>query len=168
LSSRPQVIIITGSTGAGKTSYAIDLAKRIGGVRFSIDEWMTTLFWMDSPQPIKFEWTMARIGRCEAQILSQVAALTALGVPCILDLGFTLADHRARFADAAVNLNATPSLHWVDVPTEERWRRVQQRNAEKGETFAMNVDRDMFDFMEGQWQPPSEDEISAMNGQIIR
>ena len=53
-------IIITGSTGAGKTSYAIDLTRRIGGVRFSIDEWMTTLFLMDSLQPIEFEWAMAR------------------------------------------------------------------------------------------------------------
>lgn len=163
-----EVILVTGSTGAGKTSYALDLAKRIGGVRFSIDDWMTTLFWMDSPQPIEFDWAMARIGRCEAQILAQVAALTALGVPSILDLGFTRADHRTRFAKAATAMGATPSLHWVDVPTEERWRRVQQRNAEKGETFAMTVDRDMFDFMEGQWQPPSEDELSAMNGQIIR
>jgi predicted kinase len=168
VSTAYHVIIITGSTGAGKTSYAIDLAKRLGGVRFSIDEWMTTMFWMDSPNPIEFEWTMARIGRCEAQILEQVAALSALGVPSVLDLGFTRADHRARFASAATTMRATASLHWVDVPTDERWRRVQQRNAEKGETFAMTVDRDMFDFMEGQWQPPGEAEMTAMNGQIIR
>lgn len=162
------MIIVSGSTGAGKTRHAIDLAKRIGGVRFSIDEWMTTLFWTDSPQPIEFEWTMARIMRCETQILEQVAALTVLGVPCVLDLGFTRADHRERFAAAVTAMGATPSLHWVDVPAEERWRRVQQRNAEKGATFAMAVDRDMFDFMEGQWQPPSADEISTMNGRIVR
>ena len=65
-------------------------------------------------------------------------------------------------------MGATPSLHWVDVPTGERWRRVRQRNAEKGETFAMNVDRDMFDCIEGQWQAPGDDELSAINGQIIQ
>jgi predicted kinase len=163
-----QVILITGSTGAGKTSYAIGLAARLGGIRFSIDEWMTTLFWMDSPQPIEFEWTMARIGRCETQILAQVAALSALGIPSVLDLGFTRADHRARLATATKEIGATASLHWVDVPEEERWRRVEQRNLEKGETFAMTVDRAMFDFMEGQWQPPSYEEISALSGQVIR
>jgi predicted kinase len=163
-----KVVIVTGSTGAGKTYYAIDLAKRLGGIRFSIDDWMTTLFWMDSPKPIAFDWTMARIARCEAQILEQVAALSALDMPSILDLGFTRADHRARFATAAHTIGATASLHWVDVPTEERWRRVEQRNAEMGETFAMTVDRAMFDFMEGQWQPPSDDEINAMNGLIIQ
>jgi predicted kinase len=163
-----QVILVAGPTGAGKTTYAIDLAKRVGGVRFSIDDWMTAMFWMDSPRPIEFEWTMARIGRCEAQILDQVATLSALGVPSILDLGFTRADHRARFAAAATNIGATVSLHWIDVSTQERWQRVQQRNAEKGQTFAMNVDRDMFDFMEGQWQSPGDEEITAMNGHIIR
>jgi predicted kinase len=168
MTSRDFVILVTGSTGAGKTSYAIDVAKRLGGVRFSIDDWMTTLFWMDSPDPIEFEWTMARIGRCEAQMLEQVAALSALGIPSILDLGFTRTDHRARFAAAVGGMGAEISLHWVDVPTEERWRRVEQRNTEKGETFAMTVDRAMFDFMEGQWQPPSDEEMNAMNGQVIR
>ncbi len=162
------VAIVTGSTGAGKTSYAIELASRLGGIRFSIDEWMTTLFWMDSPQPIEFEWTMARIGRCETQIVDQVTALSAVGVPSVLDLGFTRADHRARFAEAAAAMGAAVSLHWVDVSADERWQRVQARNRDQGETFAMTVDRAMFDFMEGQWQPPSDDEIKNLNGQIIR
>lgn len=161
-------VIVAGSTGAGKTTYARDLATRLGGIRFSIDDWMTNLFWMDSPQPIAFEWTMERITRCEAQILEQVAVLAPLGIPAILDLGFTRTDHRARFADAAAKIGATASLHWVNVSPKERWQRVQQRNLEKGETFAMAVDRAMFDFMEGQWQPPSAEEIRALNGKIIR
>ena len=163
-----QVIIVTGATGAGKTSYACDLATRLGGIRFSIDDWMTTLFWMDSPQPIAFEWTMERIARCEMQILDQVAALSALGIPSILDLGFTRMDHRARFADSVRVMGASVSLHWINVSTEERWRRVQQRNRDKGTTFALTVDRAMFEFMEGQWQPPSDVEINAMNGQVIQ
>ena len=163
-----EIIMVTGSTGAGKTSYAIDLAGRVGGIRFSIDEWMTTLFWMDSPQPIKFEWTMERIDRCETQILEQVSALSDRGIPSVLDLGFTRIDHRARFAEAATAIGAAVSLHWIDILPEERWRRVQQRNEAKGRTFSMPVDRAMFDFMEGQWQPPSDEEISAINGQIIR
>ncbi len=44
----PRVHLIAGSTGAGKTTYARALAEQVGGVRFSIDEWMTALFWMDS------------------------------------------------------------------------------------------------------------------------
>ena len=161
------VHLITGSTGAGKTSYAIELATRIGGVRFSIDDWMTTLFWMDSPEPIEFEWTMARIARCEAQIRQQVAALAAVGIPSILDLGFTRADHRAAFAAFAASINADVKLHWLDIAPDERWSRVQRRNAEKGTTFAMNVDRAMFDFMEDQWQAPNSEEMKTYNGERV-
>ena len=162
------VYLVAGQTRAGKTTHAIELAARVRGIRFSIDDWMTTLFWMDSPQPIEFEWTMARVGRCEAQILDQVKDLSKMGVPSVLDLGFTRSDHRARFAAEAQAMGATVGLHWLDISADARWQRVQQRNREKGETFTMTVDRNMFDFMEGQWQPPSDDELTLMNGQILR
>jgi len=162
------VHLITGGTGAGKTHYSIELAQQLEGVRFSIDDWMTRLFWMDAPQPPSFEWTMERIGRCEAQIRAQVEALTMLGVPSILDLGFTRADHRAAFADFAAEIGTAATLHWIDLSTEQRWERVLQRNREQGVTFAMDVNRAMFDFMEGEWQPPSDQELSDYNGQIIR
>ena len=45
--------ILAGSTGAGKSTYAAELCARTGAVRFSIDEWMGKLFWMDSPHPIR-------------------------------------------------------------------------------------------------------------------
>ena len=44
--------IICGSTGAGKSTYARKLAEQVGGLHFAIDDWMVTLFWKDSPQPI--------------------------------------------------------------------------------------------------------------------
>jgi len=47
--------VVAGSTGAGKSTFARELASRVGGVRFSIDEWMTRLYWMDSPEKKDFE-----------------------------------------------------------------------------------------------------------------
>ena len=44
----PLIHLICGSTGAGKTTYARELATNIGGVVFSIDEWMVTLFGEDA------------------------------------------------------------------------------------------------------------------------
>jgi predicted kinase len=162
-----EIHLIAGGTGAGKTVYARRLAEDTAAVRFSIDEWMTTLFWMDSPQPIAFEWTMARIRRCEAQIREQVAALAALGTSSVLDLGFTRAEHRGCFADFARSLGATPVLHHLSHPVDLRWQRVTMRNAERGATWRMTVDRDMFDFMEGQWEAPDEAEMRALNGRVV-
>jgi predicted kinase len=163
----PQLILITGSTGAGKTSYARALAGRTNAIRFSIDEWMTTLFWMDSPQPIEFEWTMERINRCEAMIFAMAKQVAGRGLVSLLDLGFTTKAHRDKFRDLGASAGLSVAVHFVDVDADERWRRVQHRNAEKGETFAMQVDRAMFDFMETRWEAPDAAELQANGGTRI-
>jgi predicted kinase len=160
--------LVTGGTGAGKTTYARKLAEEIGAARFSIDEWMTTLFWMDSPDPMEFEWTIARIERCETQIREQVAALIKIEVPSVLDLGFTKADHRRAFANFAQGLGARPVLHHLNIAPDVRWDRVNDRNIERGDTYRMHVDRSMFDFMEGEWEAPDQDELRAVNGRAVR
>ena len=160
----PKVYVITGGTGAGKTTFALSLANQIGGIRFSIDDWMTTLFWMDSPDPISHDWAMERISRAEAQMWETAQQVLGQGLPIILDLGFTKASHRQKFYDLAKLAGAEPVLKWADISSEERWRRVQSRNSEKGETFAMTVSLDMFDFMETEWEAPSELEMSSYQG----
>ena len=158
-----KVYLITGGTGAGKTTYALKLARETGGIRFSIDDWMTTLFWMDSPDPISHDWAMERIGRAEAQIWEMAQQVVAQGLPVILDLGFTKAAHRRKFCNLAREARIEAVLHWVDIAPEERWRRVQSRNSEKGETFAMEVPRDMFDFMENEWESPEGEPHSKVS-----
>lgn len=154
MKSAPKAYLITGGTGAGKTTYAQTLARETGAIRFSIDDWMTTLFWMDSPDPISFEWAMERITRAEAQMWETAGQVLGRDLPVILDLGFTKAAHRQKFYDLAKTVDVPSELHWVDVSPEERWRRVQSRNTDKGETFAMDVPREMFDFMENIWEAP--------------
>ena len=161
------LILVVGCTGAGKTTYARRLADEIGGVRFSIDEWMTTLFWADSPQPLQFAWTMERVERCEAQIFETARLVAARGIPSILDLGFTKSAHREAFRARAAQAGLSARVHFIDVPADERWYRVNRRNREQGETYAIQVDRQMFDFMEGMWEPPSEAEWSAHGGRRI-
>ncbi|WP_417320794.1 AAA family ATPase [Emcibacter sp.] len=158
------VHLVAGSTGAGKTTYSLNLCKKLDAIHFAIDEWMSALFWMDSPDPINHSWAMDRIGRCEAQIWSMVTRLAARGVPVVLDLGFTRRDHRKKFADLARKAGFPLQLHFVDVPAEERWRRVQKRNTEKGDTYAMEVTREMFDFMEKIWEAPDTAEMTTLNG----
>lgn len=158
------LILVVGCTGAGKSTYARALADQLGGLRFSIDEWMTALFWADSPQPIEFAWTMERVNRCEAQIFAMAQQAATRGVPAVLDLGFTTKSHRDKFRALAEQAGHSVTVHFVDVPAAERWRRVEQRNTDRGETYSLTVDREMFDFMEGLWEPPSEAEWRANGG----
>lgn len=156
--------LVCGSTGAGKTTYSIALADRIGGVRFSIDEWMSALFGKDVPEPIQFSWMIERIERCETQIGRIALQCAGRGMPVVLDLGFTRADHRARLASLARDAGHEPVLHFLDVPAQARWSRVEARNRDRGDTFSIEVTRPMFDFVEGMWEPPTPEELSALNG----
>ena len=156
--------LVAGSTGAGKTTYAMSLAERDGALRLSIDEWMTTLFGPDQPEPIEFAWMMERIGRCEAQMWALARQAAAFGVSSVIDCGLTRADHRARWAAFAAEAGMAVRLHLLDIAPEERWRRVQARNAERGPTFRLEVTREMFDFVETLWEPPTEAEMAALNG----
>ena len=89
------VHLLCGPTGAGKTTYARQLAETEGAVRFSIDEWMSALFWMDAGDPFEGRWAMERVHRCAALIWKTAAEVCARGVPCVLEIGLTSAEGRA-------------------------------------------------------------------------
>jgi predicted kinase len=167
--ARHLIHLICGSTGAGKTTYANRLSNETRAVVFSIDQWMTALFWMDSPSPIEAGWSMERVSRCMDQIWTVAGQVAARGTPCVLDLGFTRLQERSRFAELARASGFSVQLHVLDVSLEERWRRVQLRNTEKGETHQLRfaVTRDMFDFVESMWEPPDETEMTNCNGILI-
>jgi predicted kinase len=160
----PQVILVVGCTGAGKTTYSRALADEMGGIRFSIDEWMMPLFSPDSPKPLQFAWMMERVNRCETMIFAMAKQVVARGCPAVLDLGFTREQHRDKFRSLCADAGLSVAVHFIDVPRETRWHRVSQRNVEQGETFAMTVDRGMFDFMETMWEPPTSEEWQSNGG----
>ena len=156
--------LICGSTGAGKTTYANGLRQQLGALHMSIDDWMVTLFAADMPSQGSWPWIEERVLRCERQILATALDLARTGVPSILDLGLQRADQRHRVADRATAAGVGVRLHFLDVDTTERRRRVERRNEQQGETFRMKVTRPMFDFIETIWQPPTPEEMSAFDG----
>lgn len=159
---------IAGSTGAGKTIYANRLADEIGGVAFAVDDWMARLFWPDSAVmtggAIDPAWAMERVERCAAMIWSVAVDVARAGTPVLLELGFTTAETRSRYAAMAAEVGLGVQLHFVDVPADERWRRVEARNASASGPLDFPIDRAMFDYVEGMWEPPSAAEMAAMGG----
>lgn len=154
----PIAYMICGPTGAGKTTHARQLAEQKNAVRFSIDEWMASLFQPDAPAAISFEWALDRVLRCEQQIRQTAAAVLAAGKDVVLDLGFTTREQRDRFREWAKSLGASVTLHHVTADTAKRRARVTRRNEDHSEIFAFQVTDGMFDFMERMFEPPGEDE----------
>jgi predicted kinase len=156
--------LVCGSTGAGKSTYSGKLAGQLGALHLSIDDWMVTLFSPDKPERPDWQWIDERATRCERQIVTTALQLGRLGVPSILDLGLQRADQRRRVAAPALAAGLAVHLHVLDIDVAERWRRVEERNAEKGETYRLTVTRPMFDFIDTIWQPPDANEMAALNG----
>ncbi len=155
--------LICGSTGAGKTTYSLELADELNGVHFSIDEWMVSLFGEDAPKNLSPEWFVPLVARCEVQMWATAVQLGNLGVPSILDLGFQRLEHRQKYRSLIEASNFSAKLHFLNVDASERWKRVQFRNEDQRETFQMTITRGMFDYIETIWEPPSNDEIRLMS-----
>ena len=165
--SAPQIHLICGLTGAGKSTYAENLRLREKGVRFSVDEWNAGLFFPDKHPTADFNWFYERVQRCCAQMRKTAEQTLETGMPAVFDCGFTDAKERQIFYDWADGLGIPVVLHYLDVDEETRWARTENRNTEKGDTFALHVTRDMFEFMNRLWEAPSESEMQARNGKLV-
>ena len=164
MSAAATLHLLAGSTGAGKTTHALALVRQLGAMHFSIDDWMVKLFRPDAPQPPQWPWIAERVGRCERHIEEMALGLGRLGVSSVLDTGLLRADKRRALADAARTAGLGVKLHFIDVPADERWRRVTARNEQQGETYRVTVTRPMFDFIETIWQAPDAAEMTDLDG----
>ncbi len=154
------VHVIFGPQGAGKSTYARRLADEIRGVRFSIDDWMNQLYGPDLSKPLNFAWIMERVRRCEKRIWATASEFALTGGNVILDLGFMKVSSRTEFVNLAQACGLPVQLHFIDAPHAIRRARVLNRNTEKGETFSFEVTPTMFDFMEKEFQSPTDTELS--------
>ena len=107
---------------------------------------------------------MERVIRCESQMWAMALQASALGVPVVVDAGLTREAHRSKWAQLALDAGLRVRLHHLDVDAEERWIRVERRNAERGVTYRLEVTREMFDFVETMWERPMDAEIARLNG----
>jgi predicted kinase len=152
---------IFGPCGAGKTTYAHVFARREKAVAFILDDWMARLFGPDMPQPLEYAWMLERVGRCEAQIWSVAAATIAAGTAVILDIGLMRRADRERVRQICEGAGLPLVFHFVDAPQEVRRARVADRNVVKGESFAIEVTPDLFEFIEGVYEPPEPAELAG-------
>jgi predicted kinase len=116
--------LIAGLPGAGKTTLALQLETDVPAFRLAGDEWMLEL-------GIDLHDDAAR-NRTEVLFWQLSQRLLALGQSVILESGFWLRSDRDEKRLGARALGAAVELHYLDVPLEERWRRISLRNREPG------------------------------------
>jgi predicted kinase len=107
--------------GAGKTTLARQLAAKRSAVRLTKDEWQ----WALDSSP----WDRHVGEKIEQQLWRLARELLALGVSVILDFGLWTRAERDDIRTVARNLGVGVELHYLDLPAEELWRRLEERNA---------------------------------------
>ncbi|NND05327.1 MAG: ATP-binding protein [Saprospiraceae bacterium] len=155
-----RIHIVFGPQGAGKSTYAKNLSEELNAIHLSIDKWMWQLYGPDLPRPLNLKWIMERVHRCEQQIWSVTKKISNSGSAVILDLGFTKLAKREMFISLAKEEGIPIQLHYIHAPRAIRRKRVLNRNKTKGENFSFEVTPGMFDFMEGEFEKPIEQEIA--------
>ncbi|GHA40412.1 AAA family ATPase [Photobacterium aphoticum] len=148
-----QIYFVCGFIGSGKTTYSKALAEKVGGFRFSIDEWMIPLYGEHMDREL-FDRRLATL----LQLFQDSALqLIPLGIPVIFDVGYWRKADRDTAVDWASRMGVNNELHFLDVPFDTCKQRALARNADlEGKSFEMTPE--MLDLFWSWFEVPTPNE----------
>ena len=120
--SEARLILTCGLPGAGKTALARQLAADRSAVRLTKDEWL----WALGSSP----WDTPAREKVEQELWRLAQELLRLGLSVVLDFGLWARVERDELRSAARGLGVGVELHYLDVPSDELWRRIEARNSQ--------------------------------------
>ena len=120
--SDARLLLTCGLPAAGKTTLARQLAADRSALRLTQDEWLIALG--SSP------WDASTREKVDRELWRLAQEVLRLGLSVVLDFGLWTRIERDDMRSAARGLGVGVELHYLDVPTDELWRRIQARNSE--------------------------------------
>jgi predicted kinase len=149
-----RLILTCGLPGSGKTTLARQLAADRGAVRLTQDEWL----WALGATP----WDEPTREKVDHELWRLAQEILRLGLSVVLDFGLWARTERDEMRAAARRLGVGVELHYVDVPIDELWRRIDARNAEPP-WDSYPIRRADLDGWAATFQAPDADELALFD-----
>jgi predicted kinase len=153
----PTLHLVSGLPGSGKTTHALRLREETGGVLYSLDRWLITLFDRYALASVGLDEHTRRVLACRELIRESAAELLSRDVDVILDDGFFYREHRMQHIAFATSVGARATIQFVNTPLDLVRARLERRNADLPR-YNFHIDPSILDSFLSMYQPPAPDE----------
>ena len=147
-------MLTCGLPGAGKTKLATELAVARRAVRLTKDEWL----WALGSSP----WDRVVGEKIERELWRLTQEILTLGLSVVLDFGLWARSERDEMRTVARGLGVGIELHYLPVPIEELWRRIEGRNSAPP-WDSQPITRTDLDEWAAIFQPPDAGELALFD-----
>lgn len=148
------LVLLCGLPGAGKTSRAKKLAKEMPAIVMSPDQAMYE-------RGISFFDEKART-KIETEQWQRAKKLLKEGYNVVLENGFWDRSERDQLRLESHSMGVRIELHFLDVPFEELWRRIDARNKHETRTGAL-LTRERLEQLAKHMQVPDAAELALFD-----
>jgi predicted kinase len=119
--SETRLLLTCGLPGAGKTTLATRLATERRAVRLTKDDWQ----WALGSTP----WDRSTGEKIERELWRLAQEILSLGLSVVLDFGLWARVERDEMRSAARGIGVGVELHYLEVPADDLWQRIEARNS---------------------------------------
>jgi predicted kinase len=146
------VHMIHGFLGAGKTTLARELERRLPALRLTHDEWMLRLYGNDPAEAV-FESLADKVSERLEYVWTRCIGL---GLDVVLDLNFWSRKQRDRVREIAARHQADVRLYTLQCADDVAWERISRRNSDL--TDSLFIARNTFEVRRRRFEPLGDDE----------
>ena len=158
LHNQPTLTLFCGLPGSGKTTLAKRLEQAGKGIRICTDDWQEHLGIDHSNEEFH--------EKLQARLYELALALLRSGQDVILEDGLWQKSERSQKRADAKRSNARTEMHFFDVPFDEIWRRLEDRNDNLA-YGAVPITRQQLERYWQLFQRPDEHELRLFDAYTI-